>query len=85
MAWRIFFARRALRDLERLDETTRLLVLARIRAAAADPSSVDLSKLAGRPGEWRIRVGSWRAIVELDSQSGAMTVTRVLPCRDAYR
>ncbi|MGE3913559.1 MAG: type II toxin-antitoxin system RelE/ParE family toxin [Chloroflexota bacterium] len=41
--------------------------------------------MKGRPGEWRIRVGAWRIVVELDTHAGTMTVLRVLPRRDAYR
>jgi mRNA interferase RelE/StbE len=85
MPWVLVFARRAERDLEALDQATRVAIMDRIRAAAIDPGSVDLSKLRGRPGEWRIRVGSWRVILELDSRAGRMTVTRILARRDAYR
>jgi hypothetical protein len=51
MPWTLFFARRAERDLETLDEAVRAAIMGRIRAAAIDPSSVDLTKLRGWPGE----------------------------------
>jgi len=85
MAWSVIFSRRALRDLQDLDEETRKLILERIKAAAVDPASADLRKLGGRSAEWRIRVGNWRVIIELDSSTGTMTVLRVLSRRDAYR
>jgi mRNA interferase RelE/StbE len=85
MPWSVFIVRRAERDLERLDERTRELILRRIREAALDPGSADLAKLGGRVDEWRIRVGSWRVIVELNAQTGQMRVTRILNRRDAYR
>jgi mRNA-degrading endonuclease RelE of RelBE toxin-antitoxin system len=85
MAWSSVLSRRALRDLEDLDADTQAMILARIRAAASGPSSVDMRKLAGRANEWRIRAGAWRIIVELDSSTGTMTVLRVLNRRDAYR
>lgn len=85
MAWTVVYSRRALRDLQDLDEETRQLIMARIRAAAVDPTSADIRKLGGRSDEWRIRVGTWRAIIELDSRTATMTVLRVLSRRDAYR
>ena len=85
MAWTLVFSRRAERDLEDIDDATRNWILERVRSAARDPASVSLAKLKGRPGEWRIRTGAWRIIVELDTRTGRMIVTRVLPRRDAYR
>jgi len=85
MPWVVAFARRAERDLERLDKRSQETILRRIREAAADPASADLAKLAGRVDEWRIRVGSWRIIVELNTHTGQMLVTRIVPRRDAYR
>ena len=85
MAWTVGYSRRALRDLEDLDEDTRQLIMGRIRAAAADPASADIRKLGGRSDEWRLRVGTWRVIFELNGRMGTMTVLRVLSRRDAYR
>jgi mRNA-degrading endonuclease RelE of RelBE toxin-antitoxin system len=45
MPWSVFIVRRAERDLERLDERTRALIVQRIREAALDPGSADLAKL----------------------------------------
>ncbi len=50
-----------------------------------DPGAVDLRKLAGRENEWRLRVGKWRAVLELDTRSGEIHVLRVLPRSRAYR
>jgi mRNA-degrading endonuclease RelE of RelBE toxin-antitoxin system len=85
MAWTIIYSRRAERDLESLSESLRAVVLLTISRAAGSPASVSLAKSKGRPGEWRIRTGGWRIIVELDNRAGAMTVLRILPRKDAYR
>ncbi|MGH2603135.1 MAG: type II toxin-antitoxin system RelE family toxin [Dehalococcoidia bacterium] len=50
-----------------------------------DFGSGDAKKLAGRPNEWRLRVGRWRVILELDNQAGLINATRVLPRDRAYR
>ncbi len=49
-----------------------------------DVGSTDIGKLAGRRGEWRIRVGRWRVILELDNTAGLINVARVLPRKDTY-
>jgi mRNA-degrading endonuclease RelE of RelBE toxin-antitoxin system len=40
--------------------------------------------LKGRPGEWRLRVGDWRAIIRLDSDASLIVVTAVKPRGGAY-
>jgi len=50
-----------------------------------DLGTAGLRKLAGRRGEWRIRVGRYRVILELDNAAGELIVTRILPRKDAYR
>ena len=56
-----------------------------LRALADDPQRAGaLRKLTGAP-EWRLRIGDWRALTLLDSQTRVITVTRVLPRGRAYR
>ena len=83
MPWRLEVSRRARRDLAALDTETRRAVGQALTRLSDDPSGADLKKLAGR--QWRLRVGQWRVLVELDNATGQMTVTRVLNRRDAYR
>ena len=84
MPWRVEVSRRARRDLLALSEANRATVSAVLLKLADDPSSVDLKKLQGGRG-WRVRVGEWRIIAEMISQSGIIRVSRVLNRRDAYR
>jgi mRNA interferase RelE/StbE len=42
----------------------------------------DVKKLVGRHDEWRLRVGDWRVIFELEGDS--VRVVAVLLRRDAY-
>ena len=84
MPWRQEMSRRARRDLLDLKDSDRAAVQVALDRLAADPSSADLKKLSGGAG-WRLRIGQWRALVELDTRTGVMLVTRVLNRRDAYR
>ena len=85
MPWRVALSSRARRDRASLSATDRAAVDAALRHLADDPSSVDFKKLAGGSRIWRLRVGRWRALLDLDSRVGLMTVTRILDRREAYR
>jgi mRNA interferase RelE/StbE len=55
-----------------------------IRALAYAPRPHGCRKLTGRDG-WRIRVGDYRVIFEIDDQARAVTVLSVGHRRDVYR
>jgi mRNA interferase RelE/StbE len=81
--WGVRFARRAEKDLDRLDLQVRRRVVKAIQQLADDPRAGSLRRLTGRP-ESRLRVGDWRVIVETDSRSHQVFVVRVLPRGRAY-
>ena len=80
------FEKRAVRDLDRLDVATRERILAAIAAYVAG-GSCDWRKLAGFKNRYRLRVGAFRVVFELESdESGyVMRVMRVSDRKDAYR
>ena len=61
---------------ERLDRT-----LAAI-AAGQTPPNADVKPLKGRPGRMRLRIGEWRAIYRIDSDT--LSVITVAPRGSAY-
>jgi mRNA interferase RelE/StbE len=77
--------RHAKRDLEALAISTRGRIVKVLRNLALDPSSVDLKKLAGEEDLYRIRVGDYRAIVQLGPEADTAYVLRVDNRREAYR
>jgi mRNA interferase RelE/StbE len=81
--WGVRFARRAEKDLDRLDPQVRRRVVKAIRQLADDPQAGSLVRLTGRP-ESRLRVGDWRAIVEADHETRQIFVVRVLPRGRVY-
>jgi mRNA interferase RelE/StbE len=76
-------ARQAEKDIDRLDPPIRKRVVKALRSLAEDPARSGLTSLKGRPDS-RLRVGDWRAIVELDAPSRTIRVKRVLPRGRAY-
>lgn len=85
MTWSWQFTSRARRDFRRLSDSEQTTILRILNQATKDPSSVDFRKLSGSIDTWRIRVGRWRIIVELNNDEGLMSVTRILPRDQAYR
>lgn len=49
-----------------------------------DPRPPGVKKLAGGLG-WRIRVGGWRVVYEIDDNRHAITIVAVKPRQSAYR
>jgi len=84
MNYTILVLRRAQRELEELPRGTYERVRDAIFALAENPRPHGCKKLAGRDG-WRIRVGDYRAIYEVDDKQQSVTVFHVGHRRDVYR
>ncbi|HET8729230.1 MAG TPA: type II toxin-antitoxin system RelE/ParE family toxin [Alphaproteobacteria bacterium] len=83
--YRIEFSRAAAKTLRRLPRNTADFIRSRIEAVAADPHAQNnnLKKLIGRPG-YRLRVGDWRVIYDLDDVVRVLGVERIAPRGGAY-
>lgn len=82
--WRIELARAAQRDLKRLDPPIRRRILTALQTLADDPQRAGaLRKLTNAP-ESRLRIGDWRALVLLSTDTRTISVTRILPRGRAY-
>jgi mRNA interferase RelE/StbE len=81
--WVLDYARRAEKDINRLDPPMRRRVLAALGQLSADPHTGQLRKLTGR-SESRLRVGEWRVLMDLDLETRTIIVKRVLPRGRAY-
>ncbi len=83
-SWTVSYAKRAEKDIARLDAQVRRRVLLAISRLVADPDhATDVRKLTGRP-EWRQRVGDWRVRFIRDDNARLIYITRVLPRGQAY-
>ncbi|MFY9609555.1 MAG: type II toxin-antitoxin system RelE/ParE family toxin [Blastocatellia bacterium] len=58
---------------------------AKILTLANDPRPSGCKKLKGPIGTWRIRVGNYRVLYEVDDLKKQVTVLGVLPRKEAYR
>lgn len=84
MAYSITILRRAQKELAALPKDEYPRIRDAIRYLGADPKPHGCLKLSGRPG-WRIRVGDYRVIYEVDDLQGKVTVVHVGHRKDVYR
>ena len=83
--YRIEFARSARKDFCLIDRQSIPKLLAAIEALADDPRPSGCRKLAGSERTWRIRVGDYRVVYEIEDELLVVLVMRVRHRRDVYR
>jgi mRNA interferase RelE/StbE len=84
MSYAISILRRAQKELADLPVGACERVRDAVRALAQDPRPPGCLKLTGREG-WRIRVGDYRVIYEIDDRQQTVTVLHIGHRRDIYR
>jgi mRNA interferase RelE/StbE len=84
MMYTVLILRRAQKELAGLTDEPYERVKSAIQALADNPRPSGCKKLAGREG-WRIRVGDYRVVYEIDDQQRALTVLHIGHRKDIYR
>ena len=79
------FVRSAQREMLRLSDADQIAIGTSLDKMVQNPGAVDIVKLSGEKNKWRLRVGQWRVILQLDNYTGIIWVLRILPRKDAYR
>lgn len=83
--YEIAFARAARRELEALEARLVALIWARIQALAGEPRPPGCRKVQGEEDLWRIRVGNYRVLYEIQDATRIVDIVAVRHRRDAYR
>ena len=73
------------RGLRRLDGVVFRRVVAALRILADNPRPAGCRKLTGSDRDWRVRVGDYRIIYEIDDRNREVRVMRIRHRREAYR
>jgi mRNA interferase RelE/StbE len=81
----LLIKRSAERDLRRLPGTLFERVNDRILSLRDDPHPHGVRRLVGALEGWRIRVGDYRILYQIDDDAQTVTVVRVKHRREAYR
>ncbi len=81
----VLLERAAQRDLKGLPAAEFARVVARIRGLVGNPRPPGSRKLRGSQSDWRLRIGDYRVIYEIDDGAKVVRVMRVRHRSEAYR
>jgi mRNA interferase RelE/StbE len=73
------------KQLQRLPRQIFAVALEAIIGLATDPRPTGVVKLVGSSNDWRIRIGQYRIVYEIDEREGVVTVLTVAKRSDVYR
>ena len=81
----VLIERTAERDIKSLPTALFDRILPRIKALADSPRPTGCHKLAGSKNDWRIRIGDYRVVYEIDDAGKQVKIFRVRHRREVYR
>lgn len=85
MAYRIEFTPRANREFRALEKSTQRRLARRIDALAENPHPHGTKKLAGEDDLYRLRVGDYRIIYQVQGKRLVVLIVRIGHRADVYR
>ena len=83
--YQVLVADSAAKEYRTLPVKVKTRVEAAVDGLMADPRPRGVKKLAGHQRMYRIRVGYYRVVYEIDDQQRLVRVTRIRHRRDVYR
>jgi mRNA interferase RelE/StbE len=83
--YRVIFETSARSDLKRLPRLQVERILTRISALVDNPRPPGVKKIAGSENGWRIRVGAYRVVYEIEDDECLVKVMRIKRRSIAYR
>jgi len=83
--YEVYLERSAENDLKRLPTSTFDRIVHQIKTLAENPRPSGCHKLAGSKNDWRIRIGDFRVLYEIDEKAKAVRIMRVRHRREVYR
>lgn len=84
MSYSIQILRRAQKELSQLPKQKYERIKDAVQSLSDEPRPQGCKKLTGREG-WRIRVGDYRVIYEIDDRQQTLTILHIGHRRDVYK
>lgn len=85
MAYSISYSRSAAKAFRRIHPQERERLKVAIEALAVEPRPKDCKKLSGGAGEYRVRVGDYRIVYDINDGHLVVLVLRIAHRREVYR
>ncbi|NUN96077.1 MAG: type II toxin-antitoxin system RelE/ParE family toxin [Candidatus Omnitrophica bacterium] len=85
VAYEVVFSPRAERDLEGLPQVSRVRIIRKAESLARTPRPPGVEKLEGMDKTYRVRVGDFRIVYEIQDSALVVLVLRVGHRREVYR
>lgn len=83
--YNIFFARSARRELQSLPVGIADRILTKIEVLETSPRPPGCTKLKGSTSLWRIRVGEYRVVYEIDDEKSVIDIVVIRHRSEAYK
>jgi mRNA interferase RelE/StbE len=83
--YEVYLERSAENDLKRLPAPTFHRIIPQIKTLAENPRPSGCRKITASKNDWRIRIGDYRIIYEIDEKAKAVRIMRVRHRREVYR
>jgi mRNA interferase RelE/StbE len=83
--YEILLERRAEKDLKKLPSVLFQRIIEKIQSLAENPKPQGSRKITGSKNDWRIRIGDYRAIYEINEREKRVKIMRIRHRREAYK
>jgi mRNA interferase RelE/StbE len=85
MSYELLIERRAEKDLKKLEPFLFAVAVEKIKSLSKNPHPPGSRKLSGSQNDWRIRIGDYRVLYEIDNKARTIKIMRVKHRREVYR
>lgn len=83
--YQVLIEKHAERNLKSLPHSLLKTIINHILSLRNNPWPVGVRKITGSKSDWRIRIGSYRVIYEIDDKAKVVKVFRVKHRKDVYK
>lgn len=85
MPYELYVERHAEKDLNKLSPSLFSQITAKIKELAVNRHPKGSRKISGSRKDWRLRVGDYRVLYEIDSRAKTVTIMRIKHRKEIYR
>ena len=83
--YEVYLERSAENDLKRLPTSIFHRIIFQLKTFTESPRPSGCRKITGSKNDWRVRIGDYRVLYEIDEKAKAVRVMRVRHRREVYR